>query len=85
VSFHLGWTIHEAGPDTSRQPRSGMTIIDMDAARRLSSALHAVPANDRDQWCPGAREGRIIHTRKNRVVWQGASTTCPPSGSLLPP
>jgi len=71
VSFHLGWTFHKAGPNTSAQPRSVMTIIYMDAAMRLASALNAVQANDRDQWCPGAREGEIIDTRKNPVVWHG--------------
>jgi ectoine hydroxylase-related dioxygenase (phytanoyl-CoA dioxygenase family) len=70
VSFHLGWTFHKAGANTSAQPRSVMTVIYMDAAMRLAPALSAVQANDRDQWCPGAREGEVIDTRKNPVVWQ---------------
>jgi ectoine hydroxylase-related dioxygenase (phytanoyl-CoA dioxygenase family) len=70
VSFHLGWTFHKAGANTSDRPRSVMTIIYMDAAMRLVPALNAVQANDRDQWCPGAREGEPIDTRKNPVVWQ---------------
>lgn len=49
VSFHLGWTFHKAGPNTSTQPRSVMTVIYMDAAMRLAPALSAVQANDRDQ------------------------------------
>lgn len=70
VSFHLGWTFHKAGANTSDQPRSVMTIIYMDAAMRLVPALNPVQANDRDQWCPGAREGDVIDTRKNPVIWQ---------------
>ena len=70
VSFHLGWTFHKAGANTSDCPRSVMTIIYMDAAMRLAPALNPVQANDRDQWCPGAREGEVIDTRKNPVVWQ---------------
>lgn len=70
VSFHLGWTFHKAGPNTSDRPRSVMTVIYMDATMRLAHALNAVQANDRDQWCPGAREGDMINTRKNPVVWQ---------------
>lgn len=70
VSFHLGWTFHKAGPNTSDRPRSVMTVIYMDAAMRLVPALNAIQANDRDQWCPGAREGEVIATRKNPVVWQ---------------
>ena len=69
VSFHLGWTFHKAGSNTSAFPRSVMTMIYMDADMRLAPALTVVQANDRDQWCPGAREGEIIDTRKNPVIW----------------
>jgi ectoine hydroxylase-related dioxygenase (phytanoyl-CoA dioxygenase family) len=69
VSFHLGWTFHKAGANTSTQPRSVMTIIYMDADMRLVPALNAIQANDRDQWCPGAREGEVIDTPKNPVIW----------------
>jgi hypothetical protein len=69
VSFHLGWTFHKAGPNTGTQPRSVMTVIYMDAAMRLVPALSAIQANDRDQWCPGAREDEVIATRKNPVIW----------------
>jgi ectoine hydroxylase-related dioxygenase (phytanoyl-CoA dioxygenase family) len=70
VSFHLGWTFHKAGVNSSDHPRSVMTVIYMDAAMRLVPALNLVQANDRDHWCPGAREGEVIATRKNPVVWQ---------------
>lgn len=69
VSFHLGWTFHKAGPNTSDRPRSVMTIIYMDADMCLAPALSPIQANDRDQWCPGAVEGEVINTRKNPVVW----------------
>jgi len=69
VSFHLGWTFHKAGPNTSKQARAVMTVIYMDADMRLVPALNAVQANDRDQWCPGACEGEVIATRKNPIVW----------------
>ncbi len=69
VSFHLGWTFHKAGPNLSDRPRSVMTVIYMDADMRLLPALHPIQANDRDQWCPGARVGEPIATRKNPVVW----------------
>jgi ectoine hydroxylase-related dioxygenase (phytanoyl-CoA dioxygenase family) len=72
VSFHLGWTFHKAGPNHSTQPRSVMTVIYMDADMRLAPALNAVQANDRDQWCPGAREGEIIDTPKNPMIWHSS-------------
>lgn len=70
VSFHLGWTFHKAGANTCDQPRSVMTVIYMDMAMNLATALNPVQANDRDQWCPGARVGEVIDTRKNPVIWQ---------------
>jgi ectoine hydroxylase-related dioxygenase (phytanoyl-CoA dioxygenase family) len=69
VSFHLGWTFHRAGANTSERPRSVMTVIYMDSAMRLVPALNPVQAGDREQWCPGAREGEVIATRKNPIIW----------------
>lgn len=69
VSFHLGWTFHKAGPNRSTRPRSVMTIIYMDAAMRMTPSLNAAQRNDAVQWCPGAREGEIIDTPKNPVIW----------------
>lgn len=69
VSFHLGWTFHKAGANTSAAPRSVMTVIYMDAAMRLARGLRPIQANDRDQWCPGAVEGEPIDTRKNPIVY----------------
>jgi ectoine hydroxylase-related dioxygenase (phytanoyl-CoA dioxygenase family) len=72
VSFHLGWTFHKAGANTSSRPRSVMTVIYMDADMRLVPALNAIQANDRDQWCPGAREGEVIDTPRNPVIYTSA-------------
>lgn len=69
VSFHLGWTFHRAGPNVSKNPRSVMTIIYMDAGMKLAPALNPAQRNDCDQWCPGAEVGRTIDTRKNPVIW----------------
>jgi hypothetical protein len=69
VSFHLGWTFHKAGANTSNRPRSVMTVIYMDAAMRLTPALNAAQVNDHDQWCPGAVPGAVIDTHKNPVIW----------------
>jgi ectoine hydroxylase-related dioxygenase (phytanoyl-CoA dioxygenase family) len=73
VSFHSGWTFHKAGANTSTTPRSVMTIIYMDAAMKLAPVLNAVQENDRNHWCPGARPGEVIDTRKNPVIWTRGS------------
>lgn len=70
VSFHLGWTFHKAGPNTSTTPRSVMTVIYMDSAMKLSETISPAQLNDRDQWCPGVQPGQPIDTRKNPVIYQ---------------
>jgi ectoine hydroxylase-related dioxygenase (phytanoyl-CoA dioxygenase family) len=69
VSFHLGWTFHKAGANTSDCPRSVMTVIYMDAAMQLAPALNSAQVNDHEQWCPGAVPGTVIDTHKNPVIW----------------
>jgi ectoine hydroxylase-related dioxygenase (phytanoyl-CoA dioxygenase family) len=69
VSFHLGWTFHKAGANVSRQPRSVMTVIYMDADMRLAPALSAAQANDAAQWCPGVQPGEPVVSPKNQRVW----------------
>ena len=71
ISFHLGWTFHKAGPNVSKEPRSVMTIIYMDADMQLAESISPAQANDRDHWCPGALPGQVIDTRKNPVVYRG--------------
>jgi ectoine hydroxylase-related dioxygenase (phytanoyl-CoA dioxygenase family) len=69
VSFHLGWTFHKAGANSSDRPRSVMTVIYMDAAMRLAPPLNAAQVNDHGLWCPGAMPGAVIDTHKNPVIW----------------
>jgi len=69
VSFHLGWTFHRAGANTSTQPRSVMTVIYMDERMRLAPAINAVQANDAAQWCPGVAPGALVDSPLNPVIW----------------
>jgi ectoine hydroxylase-related dioxygenase (phytanoyl-CoA dioxygenase family) len=69
VSFHLGWTFHKAGANTSNTPRAVMTIIYMDVEMKMAQALSAAQQNDAAQWCPGATPGQLIDTPKNLCVW----------------
>ncbi|MBI3346393.1 MAG: phytanoyl-CoA dioxygenase family protein [Burkholderiales bacterium] len=73
ISFHLGWTFHKARANVSRTPRAVMTVIYMDADMRLTQALSAAQAHDRDQWCPGVQPGEVIATPRNPVVFEGAA------------
>lgn len=69
VSFHLGWTFHRAGANTSTRPRSVMTIIYMDEDMRLKTPDNDMQRNDWATWCPGAVPGEPIRTAKNPVVY----------------
>jgi len=70
VSFHLGWTFHRAGPNSSRTARSVMTVIYMDRDMRLSAPTNANQRNDWQKWCPGAVVGEVIATPKNPVLFE---------------
>ncbi len=73
VSFHLGWTFHRAGANTSNLPRSVMTMIYMDHEMRLAEPGNANQIRDHAQWCPGALVGEVIHTPKNMPIYIGAA------------
>lgn len=70
VSFHLGWTFHRAGPNSSSNPRSVMTVIYMDRDMRLAAPTNAHQMNDWHKWCPGAAVGEVIDTPKNPVLFE---------------
>lgn len=69
VSFHLGWTFHRAGANTSDRPRSVMTIIYMDENMILKAPDNDMQRNDWKTWCPGAVPGEPIRTAKNPVIY----------------
>lgn len=69
VSFHLGWTFHRAGANTTRVPRSVMTIIYIDAEMQLAPQLNEAQRNDWLQWCPGTAPGERIATPLNPQLW----------------
>jgi hypothetical protein len=73
VSFHLGWTVHRAGPNATDLPRSVMTIIYMDKDMRLSAPANRNQEIDREAWCPGVGIGEVIDSPKNPVLWERRS------------
>ena len=69
VSFHLGWTFHRAGSNSSQQPRSVMTMIYIDHQMTLAEPVNRSQQRDLDQWCPGAEVGKVIKSPKNLMVY----------------
>jgi ectoine hydroxylase-related dioxygenase (phytanoyl-CoA dioxygenase family) len=69
VSFHYGWTFHNAGPNTTDRPREVMTIIYMDEHMRLKNPDNENQRIDWEVWCPGVKVGDIISTELNPVIY----------------
>ncbi len=69
VSFHLGWTYHKAGANTTDHPRRVMTVIYMDEHMMLKNPENPNQQRDWDAWCPEAQVGQVIDTPLNPVVF----------------
>ena len=68
VSFHMGWTFHRAGFNSTDRPRRVMTIIYMDM--RLSEPDSDARRFDRSVWCKGVEVGEVIAGPDNPLIYQ---------------
>lgn len=81
VSFHLGWTYHRAGPNTTADVRRIMTVIYMDELMELKRPENPNQQRDWDTWCPGARIGQVIDTPLNPVIYSRSIGSAELNGS----
>lgn len=72
VSFHLGWTLHRAGPNTTTELRRVFTIIYMDVDMRLAPPKNKNQQNDWDTWTPSTKTGEIMDDPINPVLYEWA-------------
>ncbi len=72
VSFHLGFTFHRAGPNTTPKAREVMTIIYMDQDIRLIEPKYKAHREDWNNWMPGAKIGEVVDTPLNPVIFSHA-------------
>jgi len=70
VSFHLGWTLHRAGPNTTADPRRVHTVIYMDRDMRLAEPRNANQEVDHRTWTPSTRPGEIMADPLNPVLFE---------------
>ena len=70
VSFHLGWTLHRAGPNTTTLPRKVHTVIYMDRDMRLAEPRNANQLKDQQTWTPSTRVGEIMDDPLNPVLFE---------------
>jgi ectoine hydroxylase-related dioxygenase (phytanoyl-CoA dioxygenase family) len=69
VSFHLGWTLHRAGPNTTTMPRRVFTIIYMDADMRLAKPKNKNQQKDWEVWTPSMQIGEVMDDPLNPVLF----------------
>ncbi len=69
VSFHYGWTLHRAGPNTTDNLRKVQTVIYMDEDMTLKEPKNDNQRRDRESFSPGIRAGNIMASAKNPVLY----------------
>jgi ectoine hydroxylase-related dioxygenase (phytanoyl-CoA dioxygenase family) len=69
VSYHLGWTLHRAGPNTTNRPRRVFTIIYMDSDMRLVNPKNKNQQRDWEKWTPSTQVGDIMNDPLNPVLY----------------
>ena len=69
VSFHLGWTLHRAGPNTTTLPRKVHTVIYMDVDMRLAEPKNKNQIADHAKWTPTTTVGAIMNDPLNPVLY----------------
>lgn len=72
VSFHYGWTLHRAGPNTTDRPRKVMTVIYMPENVKLAPLKNPNQQADWDRWLPGVKTGQVCDSPLNPVLWSGS-------------
>ena len=69
VSFHLGWTLHRAGPNQTDRPREVHTVIYMESEQRLIQPESKFHEADWDAWTPSTQVGEVMDDEKNPVLF----------------
>ncbi|HBU38302.1 MAG TPA: phytanoyl-CoA dioxygenase [Planctomycetaceae bacterium] len=69
VSFHLGWTLHRAGPNNTAVPRKVHTVIYMDSNMRLAKPSNPNQALDHEKWTPSTAIGEIMDDPLNPILF----------------
>jgi len=69
ISYHLGWTFHRAGANTSTAPRRVMTMIYVDEDMRIAQPANKAQVNDLKGWCSDLPVGSLLTGPLNPVLW----------------
>lgn len=69
VSFHYGWTLHRAGPNTTEKPREVFTVIYMDREMELIEPKNSYHQADWKAFTPSTQVGEVMDDPLNPVLW----------------
>lgn len=69
VSYHLGWTLHRAGPNATLSTRRVFTIIYMDVDMRLAQPKNKNQQHDWEVWTPSTQVGQVMDDPLNAVLY----------------
>ncbi len=68
ATFHLGWTIHSAGPNLSDRMREAMTIIYFADGAKVTEPASVHQAGDLDAWLLGLKPGDLACSHLNPIL-----------------
>jgi ectoine hydroxylase-related dioxygenase (phytanoyl-CoA dioxygenase family) len=69
VSFHYGYTMHNAGPNNTDEHRMVMTIIYMDSEMRVLEPKSESHKSDLASWMPGLKPGDLCNSELNPLIY----------------
>jgi hypothetical protein len=69
ATFHYGWTLHGAPPNSTTRTREVMTIIWFADGTRVSALDNANRERDLARWLPGLKPGDLAVTEMNPLVY----------------
>ena len=69
VSFHYGWTLHRAGPNTLNYPRKVHTVIYFDQDMKMAPPKNKAQQEDAVKWCPGINVDETVASPLNPVLY----------------
>ena len=69
VSWHSGWTYHNAGANRTERPREAFTVIFIDADTRMTTPTTLEEKADAQRWCPGVKPCELIASKLNPILW----------------
>lgn len=79
ATFHSGWTLHAAPPNTSGETREVMTVIYFADGTRVLEPDNPGRRFDLRHWLPGLAPGDLAASPDNPLLWEATEPEPPPA------